>query len=467
MGSPLSPGTRVGRYEIRSQLGAGGMILFAPEYSAGLYRVSASGGAPAAVTSLDESRQEISHRWPVFLPDGKHFLYLVQSSQSENTGIYVGALDSKETRRLLSTIAAAAYAPPGYLLFMRERTLMAQAFDANKLQFTGEPFPLVEQLNRNSVTGLANFSVSENGVLTYVSFSELNGRLEWFDRNGKSLGAIGPPGRYVNLSLSHDDRRVAAARSDAQIGTRESGSLISRAARPCVSLSALPMTGFLSGPRTEAASFFTSDQDGPGNLYQKPSSGAVNDAQILKTSERKWPSDWSADGRFIAYASSSPKTGLDLWLLPMDGERKPVPYLQTPFNEDHARFSPDVRFIAYSSDESGRYEVYVQTFPGSPSKWQISTGGGAQPHWRRDGKELFYISPERKVMAVDIKEDSSTFEVGTPKALFQTRLPGYPAPRNYYDVSADGQRFLINNLPEEATSTPISVVINWTSDLKH
>jgi hypothetical protein len=141
--------------------------------------------------------------------------------------------------------------------------------------------------------------------------------------------------------------------------------------------------------------------------------------------------------------------------------------LQTPFNEDHARFYPDGRFIAYSSDESGRYEVYVQTFPTSGNRWQISTEGGAQPRWRRDGRELFYISPERKVIAVDIKAESSTLEVGTPKVLFQTRLVGYPGPRNDYDVSADTQRFLINNLPEQAPSTPISVVINWTSDLKH
>jgi Tol biopolymer transport system component len=322
-------------------------------------------------------------------------------------------------------------------------------------------------LNRNSVLGFASFSVSDNGVLTYVSFSELSGRLEWFDRNGKSLGTIGSPGRYVNLSLSHDDRRVAAARSDAQIGTRDIW-LIDLARGTPLRFTFSPADDWLPVWSPDGSRIvFTSDQDGPGNLYQKPSSGAVNDAQILKTSERKWPSDWSADGRFIAYASASPKTGLDLWLLPMDGERKPVPYLQTPFNEDHARFSSDGRFIAYSSDESGRYEVYVQTFPASGNKWQISAGGGAQPRWRRDGKELFYISPERKVMAVDIKTDSSTFEAGAPKALFQTRLPGYPAPRNYYDVSADGQRFLINNLPEEATSTPISVVVNWTSDLRH
>jgi Tol biopolymer transport system component len=282
---------------------------------------------------------------------------------------------------------------------------------------------------------------------------------------GKSLGTIGSSGRYINLSLSPDDRRVAAARADSQIGTRDIW-LIDLARGTPSRFIFSPANNWLPVWSPEGRRIaFTSDQDGPGNLYQKPTSGAADDEQIVKTSERKWPSDWSSDGRFIAYASASPKTRLDLWVLPMEGERKPVPYLQTPFNEDHARFSPDGRFIAYSSDESGRYEVYVQTFPRSGSKWQISTGGGAQPRWRRDGRELFYISPERKVIAVDIKADASTFEVGTPKALFQTRLPGYPNPRNYYDVSADGQRFLMNNLSGEATLTPISVVINWMAEV--
>ena len=342
---------------------------------------------------------------------------------------------------------------------------MAQAFDANKLDFAGEPVPLVDELNRMIPTAHASFSVSEN-VLAYTSFTEQSGRLEWFDRTGKSLGTIGSLGRYINVSISHDDKKITASRVDSQAGTRDIW-LIDIARGTPLRFTFNPVDEWLGvwSPDDDRIAF-TSDQDGPGNLYLKSSSGAVNEEQILKTNERKWTTDWSLDGRFILYTSIFPKTGLDLWVLPMEGDRKPVPYLQTPFNEDYAKFSPNGRFIAYSSDESGRNEVYVQTFPASSGKWQISAGGGAQPRWRRDGRELFYISPDRKLMEVEVKSDTSTFEVGTPKALFQTRLPGYPGPRNYYDVSADSQRFLMNNLFGDISSSPITVVINWASDLQ-
>ena len=442
-----------------------GVIVFAPQDSSGLYRVSANGGIPTPVTTLDEARQETSHRWPAFLPDGKHFLYLAQSSKDENSGIYVGTLDSKSTKRLIDTNVAGAYASPGFLLFTRERTLMAQAFDADRLEFTGDAFPVTEELNRSIVLGQAGFSVS-NDVLTYMRFAEQRGRLEWFDRTGKPLGAIGSSGMYINLSLSRDGRKVAAARVDAHTGTRDLW-LFDISRSTLVRFTFNPEDDWLpiwspDGNRIA----FASDQDGPGNLYQKPSSGAASDEQILKTNERKWPTDWSSDGRYIVYTSSSSKTRLDLWILPMEGKRTPFPYIQTQFNEDNAKFSPDGKFIAYSSDESGRYEVYVQTFPWSGSKWQISTGGGVQPSWRRDGKELFYISPERKVIAVDIKADSPIFEAGSIKTLFQTRLPDYPGPRNYYDVSGDGQHFLMNSILNDANATPINVVVNWTADLK-
>ena len=442
-----------------------GVILFSPENSSGLHRVSASGGNSVPVTSLDRSRNETSHRWPAFLPDGNHFLYLAQSSEVENTALYVGSLDSKETKRLLNSNVSAAYAPPGYLLFVRGRTLMAQAFDINKLDFAGEAVPLVEEINRMIPTAHASFSVSEN-VLAYSSFTEQSGRLEWLDRTGKSLGAIGSSGRYINIALSHDDKTITAARVDSQAGTRDIW-LIDLSRGTPLRFTFNPVDEWLGvwSPDDKRIAF-TSDQDGPGNLYQKPSSGAVSEEQVLKTNEIKWTTDWSPDGRFLLYTSIFPKTGLDLFVLPMDGDHKPVPYLQTPFNEDYAKFSPNGRFIAYSSDESGRNEVYVQTFPASGTKWQISVGGGAQPRWRRDGRELFYISPDRKLVAVDVKTDTSILQVGTPKALFQTRLSGYPGPRNNYDVSADGQRFLMINLLSDVSSTTITVVINWTADMQ-
>jgi dipeptidyl aminopeptidase/acylaminoacyl peptidase len=206
--------------------------------------------------------------------------------------------------------------------------------------------------------------------------------------------------------------------------------------------------------------------NGPMNLYQRAASGAGNDEALLKSDDRKFPNDWSADGRFILYQNLDPKTTWDLWILPLSVDQKPFPFLQTEFVEFQGQFSPDGKWIAYTSNESGPWQVYMRSFPAAGGKLQVSTAGGAQPQWRRDGRELFYISLDRKLMAVEVKEDGSTFEVGVPKALFELRVPGLPGPRNSYVVAADGRRFLVTSVLEEATSTPTTVVLNWTADLK-
>ena len=443
-----------------------GVIIFTPDISNRLYRVSASGGVPTPVTTLDESHQETSHKFPQFLPDGKHFLYLIQSAQGENTAVYAGGLDSKENKRLLSTRVKAAYAPPGYLLFLRERTLMAQPFDADKLLLTSEPFPLAEQVGFNSVLGLANFSVSDNGVLTYMSGILRAGQPALFDRGGNLLSSVGPAGEYFNIFFSPDEKRVAAAVADPQSGTRDVWLLDIARGTP-TRFTFDPAEDFLPIWSPDGSRIlFASDRDGSGTLYQKSASGAGNEEQLLKTNERKWPTDWSRDGRFIIYTNFNQKTKADLWVLSVTGGQGPTPFLQSSFNEDYARFSPDGHLVAYASDDSGKFEVYVQTFPVSGGKWLVSANGGAQPRWRRDGKEIFYIAPDRKLMAVDVKLEGSTFEAGVPKVLFQTHVTGYPNPRNVYEVSADGQRFLIITPLEEATSTPITVVANWNADLK-
>lgn len=446
---------------------ADGVIVFAPRSADVLLRVPAGGGAPEPLTTLDASRKEMSHSHPRFLPDGRHFLYLAISAQRDSSGIYVGSLDSKETRLLVNADASAAYAP-GYLLFLRDRTLMAQGFDADRFELKGEPFPVAEQVDRlGQGTRYALFSVSETGVLAYRSGSSDNIQLIWFDREGKPLGTVGPVGGYVSPWLSADEKRVAFSAVEPQGGG--SDIWLMEVARGT-------LTRFTFDPAIEVTPLwspdgrsivFSSDRDGPMNLYQRAASGAGNAEALHKTENIKTSNDWSADGRFILYQEQNQKTSLDLWVLPLSGDQKPFPYLQTDFAEQQGRFSPDGKWVAYASNESGTWEVYVQSFPASGGKWQISTNGGAQPQWRRDGKELFYLSPDRKLMAVDVK-GHDTFDAGAPKELFGLRLQtgGLPGPRNYYVASADGHRFLVASAPEDRITTPTTVVLNWTADLR-
>lgn len=431
-----------------------------------LFRVSQAGGELTPLTTLDQSRFETSHRWPYFLPDGRHFLFFVRSGKVENTGVYVGSLDSKETRQLLPNVLSAAYAPPGFLLFLRNETLMAQPFDAKTLKLTGEQVPIGEQVAFNSGLGRGAFSVSENGVLAFRTGGGQIDQPLWFDRTGKQTGALAEAGVYFNLALSPiDEKQAALDRTDPQTGTND------------IWLFDLSRNGVSSRFTTDPAGdssplwspdgkriVFASYRSGSWSLYEKAASGGESEQVILASVEEKVPDDWSRDAQFIVYESFNSKTKWDLWLL-RTADKNPSPLLQSEFNERQAQFSPDGKYIAYTSDKSGSAAVYVQTFPFSGSEWRISTGIGAQPRWRKDGRELFYIGADRKLMVVDVKLGPH-FQVGVPKPLFDTRVPTITDFRNHYVVTADGQRFLINSMTEARGTTPIDVVKNWTALLK-
>jgi Tol biopolymer transport system component len=425
-------------------------------------RVSAAGGTLTPVIKLDESRKELSQAWPSFLPDGRHFLYQSWNGRSDDSAIFVSSIDGSDRKLLLKADSSPLYAPPGYLLFARGTTLIAQSFDAGKLQLSGEPFPLAEQVTYNGSNSYSSVSVSENRVMVFLSGGLSNRQLAWFDRTGKQLGPVGPPGAYNDIVLSHDGKRLAMQRlveGNTDIWLMD----IERGVPSRFTFDSTTEDNPVWSPDGNLI-VFSSGGESPFNLYRKVSSGAGNQEVLFKSDIAKEATDWSSDGRFIIFTAYGQKTAGDLWILPVSGDAKPYPILETEFEEGEGYFSPDGRWVAYVSNESGRSEVYVQSFPQTGGKWLISTGGGAQPHWRGDGKELFYVAPDKTLMAVGVNA-TSTFETAAPTPLFKTQVSSYGAP-NRYVVAADGQRFLINCPAEEASKTPITVTLNWTAGLK-
>ncbi|HSB09428.1 MAG TPA: protein kinase [Blastocatellia bacterium] len=437
------------------------VILFQPRPQRAFFQIPATGGEAQAVTDLTPDKQ--GFRNPRFLPDGRHFLYDVGAGESAK-GIFVGSLDSKEVKRLLADGTFAEYAPPGWLIFERNGGLVAQSFDADRLEVSDEAFVLTPHA---SVTR-PRFSVSENGVLVWQGNQWRDYQLVWFDREGRQAGAVGPSIRAVTPQgprLSPDGTRVSIARTDRQSQNTDIWVIDL--------LRNLP-TRVTSDPIYEAAPVWSSDGNhlvfGTGTLWQKAANGTGTKETLLRGEENQiYPRDWSSDGRFIIYVEKAIKTNEDVWVLPLTGDRHPYPIINSEFDERETQLSRDGRWLAYVSDESDRYEVYVQAFNADgklgETKVRISTGGGNQPRWRRDGQELFYIAADGQMMAVAVKSGGTAFEAGTPKALFKTRMfKEHNVPAIDYDVTADGQRFLIGTLVGEAT--PVSVILNWTAELK-
>ena len=442
-----------------------GVIVFGPSPNEALYQVSETGGPASPLTKLEPSRQEASHRWPHFLPDGRHFLYSVLGGP-QSQGIYVTSLDGKENRRLLNiSNSIAMYAAPGYLLFRREATLMGQAFNLDNLQLSGDPFPVAEQVGFDLSTFQTYFSVSQTGMLAYSVATGGKTQLAWIDRGGKEISLVGQPGNYIRPSLSPDGKRVAVDGSDLQ-GNRDVWLLDLATGNPTRFTFDPAQDLFAVWSADGSRIVFGSDREGPRNIYQRSATGASKEERLLKSDFNAYPVDWSRDGRYIAYVLNDPKTKIDVWVLPLFGDQKPFPFANTEASERGARFSPDGKWLAYVSDESGIPQIYVETFPASGGKWQVSTSGGYHLAWRQDGKELFYVSADRKMMAVDVKGDGASFEAGPPKTLFDLRVPTFTGSQAQFAVTADGQKFLIANTFGENKSEPITVALNWTADLK-
>jgi serine/threonine protein kinase len=445
---------------------ADGVILMSFD-TKGIHRVSADGGTATPVLPLDNSRKELAQAWPLFLPDGRHFVYQSWNGRSDDSAIFVVALDGSGRKLLLKADSNPTYAAPGYLLFARGTTLFGQSFDARTLQLGGESFPIAEQIGFNYSNSYSNVSVSQNGAIVYLTGAVSNRQLVWFDRSGKQQEKVGPPAEINDIVLSRDGNRLAMQRVDQ--GNSDIWLMdLARGVPSRFTFDAATDDDPVWSPDGNQVVFSSgaASTDANFDLYRKVSNGAGTPELLMKSDLTKEVTDWSSDGRFIIFQVSNQTTATDLWVLPLFGDGKPYPILQTEFDESQGFLSPDGHWLAYTSNESGRNEVYVQTFPQTGGKFLISNGGGAQPHWRSDGRELFYLAPDRTLMSVDVHAAAAAiFEMGAPKPLFATQVSAFNAP-NRYVVTADGQRFLINAPAGEISRTPITVVLNWTSTLK-
>lgn len=447
-----------------------GIILFVPEVLKGLYQVPASGGIPVPVLELDASKYALYAK-PRFLPHGKHFLYSARTADLTSTDTYFASLDRKENRLLLTRATSATYSA-GYLLYLRDRTLMAQAFNPERGRLKGDAERVVERVAHTS-GGFPIFDVSENGVLIYqggASSDEI--RITRFDRAGKELGVIGDTRLYYTVRLSPDGAKLAShSGRPGNIWVDE----LARGVRMRLTKNPENAKGnpvwSPDGTRIVFGIFW-----GKGlGIYQMNSNGTGGEELLLPaaTSDPQiWPTSWSPDSRFILYASGNVTNPVqNIWILPLVGDRKPRLFVQNAYD---GQFSPDGHWVAYVSEESGRPEVSVVPFDARKvlntgsgsitnvsSKWQISTSGGWCARWRSDGKEIFYVGPSKQIIATEVNGSGSSFKAGKEQALFRAAIVGQ------FDVTPDGKRFVIITQKVINPNTPLTLVVNWTALLSH
>jgi Tol biopolymer transport system component len=443
-----------------------GVILFGDDTGSGIHRVDAKGGEPAPVTVLDRARQEVTHRFPRFLPDGEHFLFLNRAGSRDaparDSSIWLGSLSGDAPRRITEAGSQAEYAE-GYLLFARDASLMAQPFDLRRLELHGEALPVVEGVLAVPLQGSAAFSVSQHGSLAYQADTGGNlVELAWYNREGAPIDSLSDGGAFSGLALAPDQSRAVVAVEDVQGGDAnlwifDLGTGIRRRLTSHPGPDRHPVWSHDS-----RRVFYTSRRESRSGIYVKEVEGIGDEVLVSQGSREQVALSPSPDGRFLAIASILTNQA-DLMLLALEGAREPEPLVVTEFDEFAARFSPDGRWLAYTSDESSDSQVYVLPFPGLDQRWQVSVEGGWGPRWRGDGRELFFLSHDSTVMSATVDGRGSSFVVQRVRPLFE--IPRLPAPDDLlYDVTSDGERFLISAVAATARE-PIVLVFDWTAEL--
>ena len=454
-----APGGRGGTWNVQ------GTIVFAPAFQSGLVQVPASGGVPKPVTVLDTSKHD-SHRWPYFLPDGKHFLYLALTHNRPRDpadGIYFASLDGRQNRLLVPGYTNAAYAA-GRLLFLRDSALMAQSMDPETGELRGQAERVAEDVLVDGTIWRAGFDASGSGLLAYAAGGQIPAQAAWYDRSGKELGTAGEKVFNLNsVRLSPDSTRLATEAGDANsdIWINE----LKRQVNTRLTFGSGASSTPVWSPDGRWVAYVGTR--GKNNIYRKASNGMGQEELLLEGDNlNRAPSDWSPDGKFLLFGIGDFASSGQIWVLPLEGDRKPISLVPGNFVAANARFSPDGHWVAYNSTESGRPEVYVMPFGSGAGKWQVSGSGGVLPVWRHDGKELFYWSLDNNLVSVPIQLKKDAVEVGAPHPMFRLRNPlGNVGLISPYDATGDGQRFVVIETPQIA-SKPITLVTSWTAELK-
>ncbi len=442
--------------------GTADVIVFAPTASGPLMRVSTGGGEPKPVTALDAALGETGHRFPSFLPDGRHFLFAALPQKGRNFPLYVASLDGGAPQLVTSAQSSAVYSPPGYLLFASKDVLMAQPFDLGRLQVTGEPVAVSAAPDFQEFLASRIASVSDLGALAFLGDRPADTKLQWFDRMGRQAGTLEvPEGRYWEMEFSPDGRRVVVRRD---VTVHESDLWIVDVDRAAVSR-------FTSAPGQDLQPvwspdgrrvIFSSHRNGPRDFFIKPVNGAAPEESLYASKDDfKDPTSWSPDGKSLVFNQIDPQSNLDLWILPLDGDRKPTLYLRTPFSELFGAISPDGRWLAYSSDESGRFEIYVDSFPTPRNKYKVTDGGGDRAVWRQDGRELAVVIGQygdmRSVLLADV-QSGAEFRASAPRQLLSL-----PAGTTGFAPTPDFQRFLVSIPVAETRTSSITLMLDWLS----